>query len=333
MNNRSSGKLFEYEALRGLSIVLLLILHSEIIGISAFGISLNPFVKFMSAFLLGSFFFLAGYFTDASLERSQQKPFQFIKSRFIRIYPPYWAFFTFFAMLYTLKPFDMLVYLLNLQIVFSPVFIKPLLTLWYISLLVVFLILFFILISIFKRNTTGLVIASAVLFSIIYFVHLKTGLFDPRFFRYYIIFLGGICLWRFDEWWNKMLDLPFGYKFLAAFLSSLLYLWAQVSGFSDISGWLIVPIVVFVFSWVLLILSVFRTKIGQWKIWMFLSTASYFAYLLHRPLWYFLDNALRVEEWGSIYMFNFSIGTVTALILGYYLQIGYDRLLAALHLK
>lgn len=329
----SSSKLFEYEALRGLSIVLLLILHSEIIGISAFGISLNPFVKFMSAFLLGSFFFLAGYFTDASLERNQNEPLHFLKSRFIRIYPPYWVFFTFFAILYTLKPFDMLVYLLNLQIVFSPVYVKPLLTLWYISLLVVFLILFFILISIFKRNTSGLVIASAVIFSLIYYVHLKTGLFDPRFFRYYIIFLGGVCLWRFDDLWNRLLDLPFGYKLLAAFLSSLLYLWALLSEFSDINGWLIASIVLFVFSWVWLMLSVFRTKIGQWKIWAFLSTASYFAYLLHRPLWLFMDNIFRVEEWGSIYAFNFLVGTVTALILGYYLQIGYDRLLAALHLK
>ncbi len=331
--NKSSGKLFEYDALRGLSIVLLLILHSEIIGFSAFGISLNPFVKFMSAFLLGSFFFLAGYFTEASFERNQDAPLRFITSRFIRIYPPYWAFFVFFAFLYTLKPFDMLVYLLNLQIVFSPVYVKPLLTLWYISLLVVFLILFFVLAYIFKRNTFRLMIASAVIFSLIYFVHLKTGLFDPRFFRYYIIFWGGVFLWRYNDLWNKILSLPFGYKLLAVFLASSLYLWALLSELSDINGWLIASIVLFVFSWVWLMLSVFRTKIGQWKIWAFLSTASYFAYLLHRPLWHFMDNLFRVEEWGSIYVFNFLVGSVTALILGYYLQTGYDRLLAALHLK
>ncbi|HND49677.1 MAG TPA: acyltransferase family protein, partial [Anaerolineales bacterium] len=126
--SKPTNKLYEYDALRGLSIVLLLILHSEVIGISAFGLSLNPLVKFMSAFLLGSFFFLAGYFTDASLERNQDKPFDFIKSRFIRIYPPYWASFVFFIILFTLKPFEILVYLLNLQIIFSPIYVKPLLT-------------------------------------------------------------------------------------------------------------------------------------------------------------------------------------------------------------
>lgn len=332
--NKPANKLFEYEALRGLSIVLLLILHSEIIGISAFGFSLNPLVKFMSAFLLGSFFFLAGYFTDASLERNQDKPLNFLKSRFIRIYPPYWAFFVFFTILYTLKPFDTLVYILNLQIVFSPVYVKPLLTLWYISLLVVFLVLFFVLAVISKRNTAKLVGLSAVTFFIIYFVHIKTGLFDPRFFRYYIIFLVGVSSYRFNDLWNKFLDMHIGYKFIIAFFASLFYLWVITSKFSDISVQLIMAVVLFAFSWIGFMLSVFKnTRVGQWKIWFFLSTASYFAYLSHRPLWYYMDKLFKVEDWGNVYMFNFIFGSIAALILGYYLQLGYDRLLAALRLK
>ncbi|MFN8433192.1 MAG: acyltransferase family protein [Anaerolineales bacterium] len=332
--NKSTNKLYEYEALRGLSIVLLLILHSEIIGISVYGISLDPLAKFMAAFLLGSFFFLGGYFMDASLQRYQNNYWGFVKARFVRIYPPYWAALAFFTLLYTLKPFDTLIYILNLQIVFSPVYVKPLLTLWYISLLVVFLILFFILTAFSKQNTTKLVVFSTVVFFVVYFVHLKTGLFDPRFFRYYIIFFAGMCLYRFNDLWNRSLDTPVGYKLLAVFFSSLFYLWALVSKLSDIHGALILVVVIFALSWIWLTLSIFKnTSIGQWKIWIFLSTASYFAYLVHRPLWHYMDIALKVEEWGNVYMFNFLVGSITALILGYFLQLGYDKLLAAMHLK
>ena len=332
--SKPTNKLYEYDALRGLSIVLLLILHSEVIGISAFGLSLNPLVKFMSAFLLGSFFFLAGYFTDASLERNQDKPFDFIKSRFIRIYPPYWASFVFFIILFTLKPFEILVYLLNLQIIFSPIYVKPLLTLWYISLLVVFLMIFFILSLFSKRNTARLVVLSTCVFFLIYYIYLKTGLFDPRFFRYYIIFLAGICLYRFNDLWGRILDMPFVYKLLIVFSSSVFYLWALLSKLSNAHGLLILAVAIFALSWISMMLSIFKnTNIGQWRIWVFLSTASYFAYLIHRPLWHYMDIAIKVEEWGNVYMFNFLVGSITALILGYFLQLGYDKLLAAMHLK
>ena len=128
--------------------------------------------------------------------------------------------------------------------------------------------------------------------------------------------------------------MPLLYKLFAVLFSSLFYLWIILSKLSDINGWLILAVVFFVLSWVWLTVSIFKnTSIGQWRIWFFLSTASYFAYLIHRPLWHYMDLFLKVEAWGNIYMFNFLVGSITALILGYFLQLGYDRLLAALHLK
>ncbi|NJN79658.1 MAG: acyltransferase, partial [Anaerolineales bacterium] len=139
----TKSRLQEFEALRGLSIVLLLALHSEVFDPIFFGEGTGPLAGLVASFLLGSFFFLAGYFTDYSIQKNTNI-FLFIKSKVIRIFPPYWlALFLFvYGIGYTLKRDNFVVYLLNLQAVFSPVFVKPLLTLWYISMLIVFYIIF-----------------------------------------------------------------------------------------------------------------------------------------------------------------------------------------------
>jgi len=325
-------RLIEFESLRGLSIVLLLTLHSEIIGASAFGVSLDPLAKFVGAFLLGSFFFLAGYFMDMSLQKSRDNMFGFVKSRFIRIFPPYWLSMLFFIKLFTLKRIDLIVYLLNLQAVFSPEFVKPLLTLWYISMLVVYYVIFGILIWRTKSNKS-LLFLSIVIFAIVYILHLISGLFDVRFFRYFFIFLAGVYFYRFENVRELLFNIPLFYKAIAAVVGSWLFWLVQINELPMTNGLYLLVVDFFILSWALTWLSIFRLPIGAWKIWALLSTASYFAYLFHRPLWYLLQLIFDVEAWGGEAMFNFTIGSIVTLIVGYFLQRGYDRLLAALHLK
>lgn len=325
-------RLIEFEALRGLSIVLLLALHSEIIGASLYGVSLDPLAKFVGAFLLGSFFFLAGYFMDMSLQRSRDDMFGFVKSRFIRIFPPYWLSMLFFIKLFTLKRIELVVYLLNLQAVFSPEFVKPLLTLWYISMLVVYYIIFGVLLWRAKSNKSLLLLSMAV-FAVVYVVHLTNGLFDVRFFRYFFIFLAGVYFYRFENVREFLLNIPLFYKAVAAIISSWLFWLVQINELPMTNGYYLLVVDSFILIWALTFLSIFRLPIGSWKIWVLLSTASYFAYLFHRPLWYLLQLVFDVEAWGGEAVFNFTIGSIVTLIVGYFLQVGYDRLLATLRLK
>lgn len=328
----SKKRLVEFEALRGLSIVLLLTLHSEIIGISAFGYSLDPVAQGIALFLLGSFFFLAGYFMDASMQNYKDGAFRFIKSRFIRIFPPYWLSLLFFIKLFTLKRIDLFVYFLNLQAVFSPAFVKPLLTLWYISMLVVYYIIFGILLWRTKSNKS-LLLLSILVFAAVYVLHLVSGLFDVRFFRYFFIFLGGVYFYRFENIRKFLFDLPLLYKALAAIVITWAFWLVQVNGIATTNGVYLLVVDTFIFSWALTWLSIFRLQIGTWKIWVFLSTASYFAYLFHRPLWYLLQTVFDVNSWGGEAMFNFTLGSIVALIVGYFLQQGYNRLLVILRVK
>ncbi|NJN79182.1 MAG: hypothetical protein HC797_01170 [Anaerolineales bacterium] len=89
----------------------------------------------------------------------------------------------------------------------------------------------------------------------------------------------------------------------------------------------------FILSWIWLWLGIFRTQIGAWKIWAFLSTASFFAYLYHRPLWHYLNLLMSVEAGTQKVLINLFVGSILALMLGYFLQRIYDKLLVTVGLK
>ena len=327
-------KLQEFEALRGLSILLLLALHSEVFDASVFGFPVDPLAQVVASLLLGSFFFLAGFFAEYSRQKPGTSTFSFFWSKFIRIFPPHWLALTLFVFVlgFSLKRFDASMYALNLQWLLSPAFIKRILTLWYISVLVGYYIIFGILLFRVKSNI-GLLVWSVVIFTVAYIASLLTGLFEPRFFQYYFVFLAGVYFFRFEKERDILLNMKFLYKAVLA-LVVLVLIWVVASSGLDVPNiFFILMVDLFILGWVLMLLSIFRTRVGSWKIWAFLSTASFFTYLYHRPLWHVLDAMLGLESGINKVFFNLIPGAVAALILGYFLQVGYNRLLAILHVK
>lgn len=327
-------RLQEFEALRGLSILLLLALHSEVFDSKVFGFNVDPLASVVASFLLGSFFFLAGFFAEHSRQKTDGNAVSFFKSKIIRIFPPYWIALSLFVFVigYSLKRFDALMYVLNLQWLLSPVFIKQLLTLWYISVLVGYYVIFGFLLFRVKSNL-GLLVWSAILFAAAYAANRTTGLFEPRFFQYYFVFLAGVYFYRFERERNILLGMNFLYKAAIALTVLLLFWNVASSGYDVRHGLFILSVDLFILGWVLMWLSIFRTTVGSWRGWAFLSTASFFAYLYHRPIWFILDSAFGVEAGIGRVFFNLIPGALVALLAGYILQVGYDRLLAVLRLK
>lgn len=333
--SETKTRLKEFEALRALSILLLFALHSEVFDPIVFGDTIGgPLAVFVASFLLGSFFFLAGYFTEVSLSKPTNSAFAFVRSKFIRIFPPYWlALLLFiFVMGYNLNRSGLAVYALNLQAVFSPTFVKSLLTLWYISMLVVFYILYGVL-MVTIRSSWGLLIGSLLIFAAAYWAHVAVGLFDLRFFQYYFLFLAGVYFCRFESIRIRLFSLNGFVKVLLAIFGVWLFGAILNAGFEMTNGLYILSVDFFVLSWILLSLSIFQTKVGDWQGWAWISTASFFAYLYHRPLWYAMDGLFSLEPGLTKVWVHLVPGAILALILGYVLQVGYDRLLAALRLK
>lgn len=285
----SKNRLKEFEALRGLSIVLLMILHSEILGFYVFDIHLGPLSTYVASFLLGSFFFMAGFFYEKTLNKYNGRQWTHIWSKFFRIFPPYWfALFLFvYVMKFTVKRFDASVYFFNLQFIFSPAYVKQLLTLWYISVVMSFYGIYGILILRIKSNL-WLLISSIFIFIALYFFHLKTEYFDPRFFDYFFIFLFGVYFSRFTQFQENAYQVSLAYKAISAILSASFFAIVQASGAEIIDGLYILAMDIFIITWVWMALDLFSRKPGDWQGWKFLSVASFMTYLYHRPIWHIL---------------------------------------------
>ena len=146
---------------------------------------------------MGSFVFVSGFglYLNPNNRRinSVKKLTTFLKKRFIRVFPLYWiaiVLFLFFVGYSTIDPLYLLFHFLGMQIIVAPNFGPPMLTLWFIGIIVIYYLIYVVLNSLgsIKRIIPASV---AILF---FFVFLKGffGLVEYRFFLYYFIFIAGI---------------------------------------------------------------------------------------------------------------------------------------------
>jgi len=328
-NDIPSAKIQEFDFLRAVAILILMFHHSEAYGLSLFGYSLEVLNPYLEGILLGIFFFISGYFAERSFQKHTQGSVSFFFSRMLRIYPPYLltVFLYKFVLGISFKQRDLLIYLAGAHFIFAPNYAKPVITIWYIGAIILFYLIFGILLAN-LRATKPLVVVSALVFAAAYILNAQTGLLDERFFKYFIVFLAGILFARpqyFQSWlsaekaWLK-----------AAFAALATFTFSLTLNFSSTSPSYILGVVFFILSWVILLFTL-ATKVKSpflLKLAGVISYASYFVYLLHRPLWTWLAGIFSVETGRDLILFRMFPASIAAFILSYYLQYGYDRLLA-----
>jgi peptidoglycan/LPS O-acetylase OafA/YrhL len=146
---------------------------------------------------MGSFVFVSGFglYLNSNYRKinSREKLISFLKKRFLRIFPLYWIALILFVIFlgYTnIDPLYALAHVLGLQIMVAPLFGPPMLTLWFIGIIVIYYLIFVV--FGFLGSVKRIIPASlAILF---FFVFLN-GFFDLvelRFFLYYLMFIAGI---------------------------------------------------------------------------------------------------------------------------------------------
>jgi membrane-bound acyltransferase YfiQ involved in biofilm formation len=116
-------------------------------------------------------------------------------------------------------------------------------------------------------------------------------------------------------------------KFISALLG--LFVFSLVLALSYVSPLYILGTVFFIISWVILLFAL-ATKIkSQFVLKMagLVSYASFFVYLIHRPLWAWLIGVFSLSDWRDQVLFKLFPASIFIFILAYYLQSGYDRLL------
>lgn len=146
---------------------------------------------------MGSFVFVSGFGLSLNPNNrnltSSKKLLTFLKKRFLRIFPLYWiaiVLFLFFVGYSDIDPLYLMYHFFGFQIIVAPYFGPPMLTLWFIGIIVIYYLIYIVL-NLLKSPLWTIFMAIAILFFFV-FLNGAFGLVEIRFFRYYSIFILGI---------------------------------------------------------------------------------------------------------------------------------------------
>jgi peptidoglycan/LPS O-acetylase OafA/YrhL len=161
--------------------------------------------NFLFLFGLTLFFFVSGFvlqYNYGSIETKDTVPF--LKKRLVRIYPLYWlSIITSFLLQakgigqYALSSSSLLIHALGLQAILAPRFIDPILTNWFVGVILVFYLIFPLLMYLSNKGM-NIITASFLILLPLIALRIAFDIIDFRFFLYYGIFVAGILASRYD---------------------------------------------------------------------------------------------------------------------------------------
>lgn len=199
----ADDRLPELDILRIVSILIVVILiHIPNNYAYPFYIELNQYTGFLLHTLgidiaMGSFVFLSGFSLYLNKDNrninSPSRLKNFLKKRFLRIFPLYWIALIVFLILIADPDMNFmftLAHVFGLQIIVAPMYGWPILTLWFIGIIVIYYLIFIILS--FMGSLKKIIPSALVILFFFVILNLYFGLVEYRFFLYYIIFIAGI---------------------------------------------------------------------------------------------------------------------------------------------
>lgn len=280
------------------------------------GIFEIPYGDYIKNAALGLFMFLSGYLLGAKyIIRNVKDGLFFLKKRFLRLYPLYALSLLLFYLHSAIDPHCLIFSLVGLSTFIPP---QPP-TLWFVSLLLVFYLIFMP-ISCLKRRDKVIAIAALYVVFIVVCSFLK-GV-DYRILFYFPSFFGGVIISDMPK--EKL------YKDRITIVSLLLFVCLIVVANSFNLGFIGIVLIraVVALCGALLILNLSK-HIDQYigKLFIPISYASMAAYLFHRQV----ISAIRMVYWPEpsvwrvLYLVLFCVPLV--LLLGYVIQRVYDWLL------
>lgn len=326
-------KILEFDILRSIAILLLLLHHGGVYNFLVFGFPLTHLYTYTQLYLLGSFIFLSGYLSISALQKRSLKAF--FTTRIVRIYIPYVVALLLFLIMLEVKvsEMDLAIHLLGAQMVLSPKLTTPILTLWFVGLILVYYGIFGVLLKTFKNNIY-LMAAILLVLGCAAFLRTDYDLISRRFFYYYLVYAAGVLLAR-----SNLLDkLTTSRYYLLdkaglAVVGVVLLAPLQSQVGEEVSIPLVLVITFYILAMVLLSLSMAR-KLVQTKIniafFSFVSSSSFFAYLLHRPIW---DIGLALYQPKSITQLSLYVillGYLVVVPVSYWLQKYYNNATATI---
>jgi peptidoglycan/LPS O-acetylase OafA/YrhL len=322
-------QIVEFDFLRTVAILLLFLHHGGIYNFSVFSISLETFKPYIEQLLLGSFVFMAGYLSVHSLEKASLG--DFLKKRLIRVYIPYLVALVLFVLILDLDVdrLDVLIHLAGAQMLLSPEFTEPIMTLWYIGLILSFYIIFG---SLYKsiKSPLYLTLAVILIFALTYTLRLEWDIIGRRFFYYFFIFAAGILCAKTRTLSILTTDRYFFLDKLGLLMFGILFfgLYTDLNEFPLYFPRLL-AMDFYILAAVITILSfarIYRRQLSNMRLISFISYSAFFAYLFHRLVWRVLLSIYAPPTLHLVALYQILVGSAIVLGLSFGLQKAYSQI-------
>ncbi len=237
----------------------------------------------LTVVVLGLFVFISGHLIGRSRITSAGEVWRFYRRRMIRIYPPYLASLLLFDLFGLLQPGQFI----GAALLSTSFSLEPPLTLWYISMIVVFYLLAPLLLLLVHRlgqtpwrwTSNPLVVCTGIIGLNVLLGNLLDGV-DPRLFLYFPSFVAGLVL-------SPALVEPrvsgrtIALTALAMVAATLFSFHHQTRIDSSLKA---IPLAVFGPLLAFLICEHWGRHLRLSPLMLAISSASFFMYLFHRPI-------------------------------------------------
>jgi peptidoglycan/LPS O-acetylase OafA/YrhL len=233
------NKIIAFDFLRALAILMIIPAHLSNFLFSTYSkLGLYAFDPYLANMGLGLFIFMSGYllyYHNNSID-SFKDIISFYKKRLLRIFPLYWAalatftivFFVFAPKLNSGFVFpnaenvfsfsNILMHALGLQILLAPAYVSPMLTLYFIGLIIIFYIIYPFIIML-SKDSKGLLIISSIIFLGTLLLSKTLNIIEHRFFMFFPVFILGILTCKedvFEKSWTTLREVSSVKLLLAA---------------------------------------------------------------------------------------------------------------------
>ena len=313
--------------------ILLFLHHGGLYGVEVLHMSIKFLQPFIGYFIIGAFIFLAGYLSAVTIKKYPKSDrFRYLKSRFLRIYPPYLVALVLFILLLEVRVSlsELIVHILGLQILLAPLVGTPIFTLWFVGMILLFFYQFFFL-QLEVESMSSLVLSIVLILGGSILLNRWFQLFEYRYFIFFPIFAVGILCER-----TQILPVLMTSRFmlmdkLILFLLGTIFM-ALTNNQTGMSLTVISVLGtdLFILTSILLVLSLAKkvadAKIGL-NLFTFISVSSYFAFLFHRPIWMILTSFIDFRSHNLLFLYTVIIGTPIVIFVSYHLQKTYNYIL------
>lgn len=232
------NRIIAFDFLRALAIVMIIPAHlSNFLSTSYGKLALYAADPYFANMGLGLFIFMSGYllYYNNNAIHSFQNVLSFYRKRLLRIFPLYWAAIAVFTLVFFIFApkinsgfvfpnaehvfsfYNVIVHILGLQIFLAPAYASPMLTLYFIGLIIVFYMIYPLMIML-SKNSKQLVFYSSLIFIGFLLISRTFNIIDLRFFMFFPIFVFGILTCKeslFEESITAVIKRPFVQVLLA----------------------------------------------------------------------------------------------------------------------